>query len=48
MQDVNLGSVPVALQNPSYPQPVPAASSLGPAPVLGAKPKSGVSQELFC
>lgn len=46
MQEMDLASVPAELQNPSYPQCVPAASPSGPASALGAKPKNGVSQEL--
>ncbi|KAM9363835.1 rho GTPase-activating protein 7 [Symphorus nematophorus] len=38
--EFDLGSVPAASQNPSH-QHAPAASSSGPTPALGAKPKSG-------
>uniref|UniRef100_A0A7N9AS75 Rho GTPase-activating protein 7 n=1 Tax=Mastacembelus armatus TaxID=205130 RepID=A0A7N9AS75_9TELE len=39
--EFDFGSVPAESQNPPHTQHVPAASSSGPAPALGAKPKSG-------
>ncbi|XP_029008731.1 rho GTPase-activating protein 7 isoform X2 [Betta splendens] len=41
LHEVDLGSVPAALENTPHPQPVPGAIPVGAAPVLGAKPKSG-------
>lgn len=45
VQELDLGSAPAALQNPTHPH-VPTSSTSGPTPALGAKPKSGVSQKL--
>ncbi|GLD74234.1 rho GTPase-activating protein 7 isoform X1 [Lates japonicus] len=44
--ELDLGSAPAASQNPPHPHAPAVSSTSGPAPDLGAKPKSGVSQEL--